>query len=110
MYRFDPRRYTITFHAPNSPNPHGTSFDYWGYHFATDATSGRTYQVRMGTGGAFEIHPLLEQTVRERTEKVNQLEWQVLQDQFARNRVEVVEASGAFCDPQTLLCQTAIIL
>ncbi|MCA8996788.1 MAG: hypothetical protein KDA80_07380, partial [Planctomycetaceae bacterium] len=31
MYRFDPRTFVITPHAGNSPNPHGTSFDYWGY-------------------------------------------------------------------------------
>ncbi len=29
MYRFDPRRFSIARHADNSPNPHGTSFDYW---------------------------------------------------------------------------------
>jgi hypothetical protein len=46
MYRFDPRRHTIAFHAGNSPNPHGTSFDYWGYHYANDGTGGRSYQVR----------------------------------------------------------------
>lgn len=45
MYRFDPRRYTIAFHADNSPNPHGISFDDWGYHYANDGTSGRSYQV-----------------------------------------------------------------
>ncbi len=46
MYRFDPRRFTISRHADNSPNPHGTSFDYWGYHYATDGTGGKAYQVR----------------------------------------------------------------
>lgn len=45
MYRFDPRRYTIAFHAANSPNPHGTTFDEWGYHYANDGTGGRSYQV-----------------------------------------------------------------
>lgn len=45
MYRFDPRRHTIAFHGSNSPNPHGIAFDYWGYHYATDGTGGRAYQV-----------------------------------------------------------------
>ena len=45
MYRFDPRRFTIAMHATNSPNPHGTSFDSWGYQYATDGTGGRAYQV-----------------------------------------------------------------
>ena len=36
----------FSFHAPNSPNAHGISFDYWGYHYATDATGGRAYQVK----------------------------------------------------------------
>jgi hypothetical protein len=39
MYRFNPRTHEFSFHADNSPNPHGTSFDYWGYHYATDATA-----------------------------------------------------------------------
>ena len=46
MYRFDPRRHTIAFHGSNSPNPHGIAFDNWGYHYATDGTGGRAYQVR----------------------------------------------------------------
>ncbi len=64
MYRFNPRTYRFAFHADNSPNPHGIDFDYWGYHFATDATSGRAFQVRMDGGGGFEMHQLLEKTVR----------------------------------------------
>ena len=44
-YRFDPRRFTISFHASNAPNAHGLSFDYWGNHYATDGTTGRAYQV-----------------------------------------------------------------
>src|SRR5690606_4974036 len=48
----------------NSPNPHGIDVDYWGYHFATAATSGRAFQVRMHGGGGFEMHPLLQKTVR----------------------------------------------
>ncbi|MCH7228361.1 PVC-type heme-binding CxxCH protein [Haloferula sp. A504] len=63
MYRFDPRRYTITFHAGNSPNPHGTSFDSWGYHFANDGTGGRSYQVRP-QGNGFKMHELVKKEVR----------------------------------------------
>jgi mono/diheme cytochrome c family protein len=63
MYRFDPRKYTITFHAGNSPNPHGTSFDYWGYHFANDGTGGRSYQVRPD-GKGFKMFPLVNKEVR----------------------------------------------
>ncbi len=63
MYRFDPHRYTITFHAGNSPNPHGTSFDYWGYHFANDGTGGRSYQVRPH-GKGFKMFPLVKKEVR----------------------------------------------
>lgn len=63
MYRFDPQRYTITFHAGNSPNPHGTSFDYWGYHFANDGTGGRSYQVRPH-GKGFKMFPLVKKEVR----------------------------------------------
>jgi putative membrane-bound dehydrogenase-like protein len=63
MYRFDPRRFTIAMHAPNSPNPHGIAFDYWGYHYATDGTGGRAYQVRpSGTG--FKMSELLKKEVR----------------------------------------------
>jgi len=43
LYRFDPRRFTINFHAGNSPNPHGTAFDRWGYCYANDGTGGRSY-------------------------------------------------------------------
>lgn len=63
MYRFDPRRYTISHHADNSPNPHGIAFDYWGYHFANDGTGGRAYQVRP-EGDGFKMHKLLEKQVR----------------------------------------------
>ncbi len=63
MYRFDPRRYTISLHGANSPNPHGISFDRWGYHYATDGTGGRAYQVRPeGTG--WQMHTLLDKEVR----------------------------------------------
>ena len=63
MYRFDPRRFTISMHATNSPNPHGISFDYWGYHYATDGTGGRAYQVRP-EGSGFKMHELLKKEVR----------------------------------------------
>lgn len=63
MYRFDPRRFTISMHATNSPNPHGISFDYWGYHYATDGTGGRAYQVRP-SGNGFKMHELLKKEVR----------------------------------------------
>jgi len=63
MYRFDPRQYTISHHAGNIPNPHGISFDYWGYHFANDGTGGRSYQVRP-EGNGFKMFPLLDKEVR----------------------------------------------
>ena len=63
MYRFDPRQYTVAFHATNSPNPHGISFDRWGYHFANDGTGGRSYQVRP-YGKGFKMFKLLEKEVR----------------------------------------------
>lgn len=63
MYRFDPFRHTIGFHAANGPNAHGISFDYWGYHFATDGTSGRAFQVVPSAKG-FEMRELLKKTVR----------------------------------------------
>lgn len=63
MYRFDPRSYTISFIAANSPNPHGTSFDRWGYLFANDGTGGRSYQVRPD-GNGFKMFPLVTKEVR----------------------------------------------
>jgi len=63
MYRFDPKKYTITFHAGNSPNPHGTSFDRWGYLLANDGTGGRSYQVRPH-GKGFKMFPLVNKEVR----------------------------------------------
>jgi hypothetical protein len=64
MYRFNPRTHEFSFHASNSPNPHGISFDYWGYHYATDATGGRAYQVVDTANGEFVMRPLLRTTVR----------------------------------------------
>ena len=63
MYRFDPRTFAITPHAANKPNPHGTSFDYWGYCYANDGTGGRSYQVRR-EGNGFKMHTLLEKEFR----------------------------------------------
>ena len=63
MYRFDPRRFTISMHAANAPNPHGIAFDSWGYHYATDGTGGRAYQVRP-EGNGFRMHELLKKEVR----------------------------------------------
>ncbi|WP_201767002.1 PVC-type heme-binding CxxCH protein [Novipirellula maiorica] len=63
MYRFDPRTFAITPHAANSPNPHGTSFDRWGYCYANDGTGGRSYQVRP-EGKGFKMHTLLTKEFR----------------------------------------------
>lgn len=63
MYRFDPRTFVITPHAGNSPNPHGTCFDYWGYCYANDGTGGRSYQVRP-EGKGFKMHTLLTKEFR----------------------------------------------
>jgi len=63
MYRFDPRRFTISMHAVNSPNPHGIAFDSWGYHYATDGTGGLAYQVRPD-GNGFKMRELLKKEVR----------------------------------------------
>ncbi len=64
MYRFNPRTFEYSFHANNSPNPHGISFNYWGYQFATDGTGGNAYQVRPDGKGGFRMQKLLEKTVR----------------------------------------------
>lgn len=63
MYRFDPKRHTIQMIAGNSPNPHGTSFDRWGYLFASDGTGGRAFQVRPD-GNGFKMFPVLNKEVR----------------------------------------------
>jgi azurin len=64
MYRFNPRTSEFSFHAENPPNAHGTDFDYWGYHYATDATGGRAFQVKPNRDGSFYMRKLLENTVR----------------------------------------------
>ncbi len=63
MYRFDPRCYTISFHADNGPNAHGIAFDYWGYQFANDGTGGASFQVRP-EGDGFRMHPLVNTECR----------------------------------------------
>ncbi|MEM8954412.1 MAG: PVC-type heme-binding CxxCH protein [Verrucomicrobiota bacterium] len=63
MYRFDPRQFTISYHADNRPNPHGTSFDYWGYQYANNGTGGHAYQVRP-EGDGFKMHLLATKEVR----------------------------------------------
>ncbi|WP_442512090.1 PVC-type heme-binding CxxCH protein [Novipirellula sp. SH528] len=63
MYRFDPRTFAITPHAANAPNPHGTSFDRWGYCYANDGTGGKSYQVRP-EGKGFKMHTLLTKEFR----------------------------------------------
>ena len=62
MYRFDPRRHTIAFHASNSPNPHGTTFDYWGYQYATDGTEDAIQVVPHGE--FWKMRSLLGKEVR----------------------------------------------
>jgi lysophospholipase L1-like esterase/uncharacterized cupredoxin-like copper-binding protein len=64
MYRFNPRTHEFSFHASNSPNAHGISFDYWGYHYATDATGGQAFQVKPNGDGTFSMRKLLDHTVR----------------------------------------------
>lgn len=64
MYRFNPRTSEFRFHAENSPNAHGISFDYWGYHYATDGTGGRPFQVVPAGDGQFKMRSLFKQTVR----------------------------------------------
>lgn len=63
LYRFDPRTFAITPIADNRPNPHGTSFDYWGYCYANDGTGGRSYQVRPESTG-YKMHVLLTKEFR----------------------------------------------
>lgn len=63
LYRFDPHTFAITPIAANSPNPHGTTFDYWGYCYANDGTGGKSYQVRP-KGNGFQMHTLLTKQFR----------------------------------------------
>ena len=63
LYRFDPRSHQIHFLARMGSNPHGISFDKWGYQYCTDGTSGRAFQVRT-ENGTFKMHQLLDKEVR----------------------------------------------
>jgi mono/diheme cytochrome c family protein len=63
LYRFDPRRSTIHFLAGNGANPHGTSFDYWGYCYVNDGAGGQPRQLR-STEKGFLAHELLKKEVR----------------------------------------------
>jgi azurin/glucose/arabinose dehydrogenase len=63
MYRFDPLTYTFSFHAGNGPNSHGSASDYWGFHYATDGTSGNAFQVVPDQKG-FKMRGLLQKQVR----------------------------------------------
>ena len=50
VYRFNPRTYEVEFHFPIGPNPHGDSFDRWGYQFANDGTGGSGCYINIGKG------------------------------------------------------------
>ena len=39
------RTFAFSQYAGNGPNPLGIAFDRWGYHYSTDGTDGRSYQV-----------------------------------------------------------------
>ncbi|MFK7770395.1 MAG: PVC-type heme-binding CxxCH protein [Mariniblastus sp.] len=50
VHRFNPRTFEFEFHFPIGPNPHGDSFDAWGYQFANDGTSGTGSYINIGKG------------------------------------------------------------
>jgi len=66
LYRLNPRTHRFAFHVGNTPNSHGISFDRWGYHFITDATSGSAFQVVLEDANElrFNTRRLLQHTVR----------------------------------------------
>ncbi|MEX0741471.1 MAG: PVC-type heme-binding CxxCH protein, partial [Phycisphaeraceae bacterium] len=65
LYRLNPRTFEFDFHVDNGPNPHGISFDKWGYQYITDATSGSTFQAYLDDNdNRFKKRPLLQHTVR----------------------------------------------
>jgi len=67
LYGFNPRTHEFAFHVHNRPNPHGISFDRWGYQFITNGTGGDTYQVTPDHGGSrakFDKRRLFDQSVR----------------------------------------------
>jgi mono/diheme cytochrome c family protein/glucose/arabinose dehydrogenase/lysophospholipase L1-like esterase len=63
VYRFDPRSYAFSYLGSHGSNPHGVSFDRWGYLFITDGASSRASQLRLD-GNKFKIFPLLNQQSR----------------------------------------------
>ena len=50
VHRFNPRTFEVDFHFPIGPNPHGDSFDRWGYQFVNDGTGGTGSNVNIGKG------------------------------------------------------------
>ncbi|MFT7510819.1 MAG: azurin [Candidatus Omnitrophota bacterium] len=63
VYRFDPRTFEVDHHFDIGPNPHGNSFDAWGFQYATDGTGGAGYYIAIGHGQRAP-HPLYAQRVR----------------------------------------------
>jgi lysophospholipase L1-like esterase/azurin/glucose/arabinose dehydrogenase len=65
LYRFNPRTFQFEFIVENIYNPHGISFDQWGYQFITDGTRGAAYQVYVDYDeNSFASRPLLNHTIR----------------------------------------------
>ncbi len=65
LYRFNPRTHRFAYVVDNGPNPHGISFDRWGYQYITDATSGDPFQVYVDyEADAFAKRSLFDRTVR----------------------------------------------
>jgi len=90
MYRFNPRTYEYAFHANNSPNPHGISFNHWGYHFATDGTGGRAYQVRPERWG--NLAPMRKRAA-DKLKQAKEKEAQ-LKEEEAKLKKEAVDLDG----------------
>ena len=65
LYRFNPRTFQFEFLVENIYNPHGISFDQWGYQFITDGTRGAASQVYVDFDeNRFASRPLLNHTIR----------------------------------------------
>ncbi len=65
LYRFNPRTHEFEFVVENIWNPHGISFDKWGYQFITDGTRGAAYQVYPDfESNQFQARQLLNHTMR----------------------------------------------
>jgi len=66
MYRFDPVNSSFNFHMKSlGPNPHGTCFSRWGYHYANDGTGGKPFQVVLDESQKrFIAHLLTPQRIR----------------------------------------------